>query len=58
LEYVAMLGVSGKTPVDPVELLRLGKTVVDNLTDIKAPTDLKKQEPRVHGNSWLYLVPI
>lgn len=35
--YSAKLGFSGKTPVDPVELLRLGRTVMENLVKTPAP---------------------
>ena len=37
-DYVAKLGFSGKTPSDPVELLRLGRTVTENLTEIAPPS--------------------
>jgi hypothetical protein len=42
-DYTAKLGFSGSTPDDPVEVSRLGKTVVENLAKVKAP------EPKIPG---------
>ena len=36
-DYVAKLGFSGKTPVNPVEVVRLGHTLVENLSTLPAP---------------------
>ncbi len=38
--YVSALGFSGKTPSDPVEVLRLGRIVTDNLAAVPAPASL------------------
>ena len=42
-DYTAKLGFSGDTPDDPVEVSRLGKTVVANLATVQAP------EPKIPG---------
>jgi hypothetical protein len=36
-DYAAKLGFSGKIPVDPVEVLRLGQTVMQHLTKVTPP---------------------
>ncbi len=53
--YVAKLGFSGKTPADPVELLRMGRTVADSIDQIPSPT------PKIPGyqmNPALFSAPV
>ncbi len=54
-DYVARIGYKGMTPDDPVEVARLGKVVVSNLGEIKAPPPLI---PGYEFNSGIWQEPI